>query len=131
VQLFEALAPLRVMKLERVSIDSPLVLGSPELEALVHSLGDSIETLYFCGCILESSFWRPLAQQLPRLQYLTLDHDDLPDLIFFLGVLSGHRHRSLPLSISIGELALGTARFAELEAHIAAWQLDNIHLTRY
>jgi hypothetical protein len=66
VQLFEAHAPLSAMQLERLSIDSKaLELGSPEVEALAHSLGDSIKALDLWCCTLVSSFWRPLAQHFP------------------------------------------------------------------
>jgi hypothetical protein len=129
VQLFEALAPLRAIHVERLSIYSPLELGSPEVEALAHSLGDSIVYLNFLGCTLTASCWLPLAQRFPHLQELTINSDvntSVADLSSFLGILRQSRPDSFTLSISRG--TLGNTLYAQLEAHIAAAQLQNIRL---
>jgi hypothetical protein len=130
VHLFEALALLRVMHLERLSIMSQgLQLGSSEVEALAHSLGDSIKSVELAGCTLLSSFWRPLAQRLPHLQRLTLESGvgtSANDLSCFLTLSSHARPAGLTLSIRRG--VLGDRGVAELQAHIAAWQLQNIRL---
>jgi hypothetical protein len=132
VQLFEALAPLRVMQLQQLRIYSPLELGSPEVEALAHSLGDGIKSLDLWYCTLTGSFWTLLAQHLPNLQHLTLG-DCVPtsvsDLSFFLGMRSQSQSGSLTLIIH--RWALNDTGFAELEAHIASSQLQNVRLLRY
>jgi hypothetical protein len=135
VQLFEALAPLRVLQLERLSIatNEGLELGLPEVEALAHSLGDSIKVLEFWGCTVVSSFWRPLAQRLPNLQHLQLGFDarvGVSDLSFFLGMRSQANPDSPDLTVSIGYSVLDAKAFAELQANIAAWQLHKVQLER-
>jgi hypothetical protein len=129
VHLFEALAPLRVMQLERLSIRSELELSPPEVEALAHSLGGSIKSLELRECTLVSSFWRPLAQHFPRLEDLTLGDGvkaSITDLVFYLGMLSQSRPDSL--CIYVNTSILDSTRLAELQAHIAAWQLQNVRL---
>jgi hypothetical protein len=129
VQLFEALAPLRVMQLERLTIFSPLQLGSPEVEALAHSLGDSTVYLKLMGCTLLSSFWGPLAQRLPHLQELTLGYGvaaSVTDLVLYLSMRSPAQPDSL--RIVIYKSALGEAGVAELQTRITPWQLRSIRL---
>jgi hypothetical protein len=132
VQLFEALAPLRVMRLRELRIHSvELALGSPEVEALAHSLGDSIKVLKFMQCTLQSSFWRPLAQRFPHLRELILGSGvttSVSDLSFFLTTRSQSRPGSF--TIKIHEEALGHTDFAELQAHIDACQLQDVRLLR-
>jgi hypothetical protein len=102
------------------------------VEALVHSLGDSIKALDLWYCTLTGSFWRLLAQHLPNLQHLTLG-DGVPtsvsDLSFFLGMRS--QSQSGSFTIKIHEEALGDTGFAELQVHIASSQLQNVRLLRY
>jgi hypothetical protein len=130
VQLFEALAPLRVLQLEQLTIWTPLELGSPEVEALVHSLGGSIESLTLWGCTLQSSFWRPLAQHLRKVQYLTLDRGvatNVSDLGSFLEICSQSRPGNL-LNIILGRGVLPATSAADLQAQIVAGQLQDIRL---
>jgi hypothetical protein len=120
------------MQLERVTISTPLELGSPEVEALAHSLGDSIKALELRGCTLLSSFWRPLAQRLPHLRRLTLGfgvETSVGDLRFFLGMRSQASPGSLTIAIKWG--ALHDMGFTELQGHIAALQLQNVTLLRH
>jgi hypothetical protein len=133
VQLFEALAPLRVMQLEQLDIRRiGQELGSPEVEALAHSLGDSIKSLKFEGFTLQSSFWRALVQYYPNLRQLTLGvgvQTSIADLSSFLGMRSQNGPGSLTMRISWG--ALNDTGFAELKAHIAATQLQDVRLLRH
>jgi hypothetical protein len=133
VQLFEALAPLRILQLARLTIYSrALELGSPEVDALVHSLGDGVRGLEFMGCLLLSCVWGALAQRLPHLQELTLHggvQTTVADLSSFLGLRSQAQPNSLTINMHWG--VLDDAGFAELQAHIAALQLQNVRLVRY
>jgi hypothetical protein len=93
------------------------------LEALAHSLGDSISSLELERCTLLSSFWAALVHRLPKLQHLTLGAliASVFDLTLFLGV----RSQSSPdtLTISMRGVLQG---LEELGAVIAAWQLQNM-----
>jgi hypothetical protein len=129
VQLFAALAPLRAIQLQHLRIDSPLELGLPEVEALAHSLGDSIRSVELLGCILTSSFWMPFVQQFPHLQQLRLGSEvaaSAIDVSFFLTMCSQARPDNLTINIS--KDLLSKMGCADLQAHIAAWQLQNIHV---
>jgi hypothetical protein len=133
VQLFKALAPLKVLQLERLTIDfQDLELGSPEVEALAHSLGDSINTLELTWCTLTGSFWRPLAQHFPNLQDLALGfgiETSVMDLRSFLSMRGQSNAGSLTIKIYRGDQY--DTWFAELQAQIAASQLQNVHLVRF
>jgi hypothetical protein len=65
------------------------------------------------------------------LQHLTLGHNvkaSATDLVFYLGMRS--QGRPVSLTIDINRCILDSTGLAELQAHMAAWQLQNVRLAR-
>jgi hypothetical protein len=130
LQLLQALAPLggvtRVTKFDLHFSHHRFPWGAPEVQALGHSLGDSIQTLVLSNCSLSAGFWSSLLRHIPDLSEI-----QLRSLVSFkvhdLAIYLSRRPADRPLSISLP--MLHHIRLEGLEDSLQLWGVHNVHIT--
>jgi hypothetical protein len=127
VQLFKALVPLGVGHVTEmvISLEEQLELGCMEVQALVSSIGDSLQTLRLANCTLLGTFWKALAQHLPHLSYLDLYSNvatSVIDITVYLTLQSSSSTQ--PMRLEVDQGVLDAQSRLQLEQHISSWQLE-------
>jgi hypothetical protein len=130
LQLLRALAPVAGRHVTKLRLEAPMQLGQAEVEAIASSFAGSLTSLHLRSATLHDSFWKPLAQHFPNLQELLLEvgiKADVMSVAMYLAMVSCRQSASHQrLHADIGCFYESDA--THLQACVAAWGLENIHL---